>query len=50
MVIIDEISMVKADVLDLRPQEITQKINIPYGNVAIFAFEDVIQLKPCQGR
>ena len=53
MVIIDEISMVKADMLymlDLRLQEITQKINIPYGGVAIFAFGDIMQLKPCQGR
>ena len=36
--------------LDLRLQEITQKINIPYGGVAIFAFGDIMQLKPCQGR
>ena len=42
MVIIDEVSMVKADMLyqlDLRLQEITEKVGIPFGGVSIFAFE-----------
>ena len=45
--------MVKADMLymlDLRLQEITEKINIPFGGVAIFSFGDIMQLKPCMGR
>ena len=53
MVIIDEISMVKADMLymlDLRLQEITQKMNVPFGGVAIFSFGDIMQLRPCLGR
>ena len=53
IVIIDEISMVKADMfymLDLRLQEITQKINIPFGGVALFCFGDMMQLKPVLGR
>ena len=53
MVIIDEISMVKADMLymlDLRLQEITQNVNIPFGGVAIFSFGDIMQLRPCMGR
>ena len=53
IVIIDEVSMVKADVLyqlDLRLQEITEKVGIPFGGVAIFAFGDMMQLKPCMGR
>lgn len=39
IVIIDEISMIKADMLymlNLRLQEITERINIPFGGVAIF--------------
>jgi hypothetical protein len=31
MVIIDEVSMVKADMLYLRLQEITEKIGVPFG-------------------
>ena len=53
IVIIDEISMVKADMLymlDLRLQEITEKINSPFGGVALFTFGDIMQLRPCQGR
>ena len=53
MIIIDEVSMVKADMLyqlDLRLQEITQKIGTPFGGVAIFTFGDMMQLKPCMGR
>ena len=51
MVIIDEISMVKSDMLyqlDLRLQEITQKY-VPFGGVSIFVFGDLMQLKPVQG-
>ena len=52
LVIIDEISMVKSDMLymlDLRLQEVKEKIGVPFGGVAIFAFGDMMQLKPCMG-
>ena len=45
IVIIDEISMVKADMLyqlDLRLQEITEKVGMPFGGIAIFAFGDMM--------
>ena len=51
MIIIDEISMVKSDMLyqlDLRLQEITQKY-IPFGGISIFVFGDLMQLKPVMG-
>ena len=44
--------MVKTDMLymlDLRLQEITERVNIPFGGVAIFVFGDIMQLKPCMG-
>ena len=53
LVIIDEISMVKADQLyqlDMRLREVTQKPNKIFGQVAIFAFGDMLQLRPCQAR
>ena len=53
MLIIDEVSMVKSDMLyqlDLRLQEITEKVGIPFGGLSIFAFGDMMQLKPCMGR
>ena len=53
MVIIDEISMMKADQLfqlDLRLREVTQKQNKLFGNVSLFFFGDMMQLKPCKGR
>ena len=53
VVIIDEISMVKVDMLyqlDLRLQEIKEKIGTPFGGVSILAFGDMMQLKPCLGR
>ena len=53
MVIIDEISMVKSDMLymlDLRLQEIKEKVGIPFGGIAVFVFGDMMQLKPCMGR
>ena len=49
IVIIDEISMVKADMLyqlDLRLQEIKDQPNVPFGGVMIAAFGDIFQLKP----
>ena len=53
MVIIDEISMVKSDMLymlDLRLQEITERTGVPFGGIAILTFGDMMQLKPCMGR
>ena len=53
LIIIDEISMVKVDMLyqlDLRLQEITEKVGTPFGGVSIFVFGDMMQLKPCMGR
>ena len=50
---IDEISMVKSDMifqLDLRLQEIKEKIGVPFGGVAIFMFGDMLQLRPVLGR
>ena len=46
MIIIDEISMVKADMLyqlDLRLQEIKQKIGVPFGGISVFLFVDILQ-------
>ena len=53
IVIVDEISMVKSDLLyqlDLRLQEITEKIGIPFGGLAVIVLGDMMQLKPCMGR
>merc|ERR1711911_366769 len=53
MVIIDEISMVKSDMLymqDLRLQELTERIGVPFGGISILTFGDMMQLKPCMGR
>ena len=53
MLIIDEVSMVKSDMmyqLDLRLQEIKEKPNIPFGGIAVFVFGDLMQLKPVMGR
>ena len=50
-VIIDEISMVKGDMLyqlHLRLQEVKEKYNEKFGNVAILCFGDLLQLKPVQ--
>ena len=52
-VIIDEISMVKCDQLfqlDMRLREVKQKPDKIFGGVAVFAFGDIMQLKPCQAR
>ena len=35
--------------IDLRLREITQR-NMPFGNVAIFALGDIMQIKPVMGR
>ena len=53
MIIIDEISMVKADMLyqlDLRLQEIKEKIGTVFGGVSIFCFGDILQLQPVCGK
>ena len=53
VIIIDEISMVKSDLLfqlDMRLREVTQKPNKIFGGVAIFAFGDLLQLRPIQAR
>ena len=53
LIIIDEISMVKADMLyqlDLRLQEIKERMGVPFGGVSIFCFGDILQLKPVCGR
>ena len=53
IVIIDEISMVKGDMLyqlDLRLQEITEKVGIPFGGLSVIVLGDMMQLKPCMGR
>ena len=52
LVIIDEVSMVKADMLymlDLRLQEITQK-DIPFGGIGVICFGDLMQLRPVMGK
>ena len=51
--IIDEISMVKSDMLyqlDRRLREVTQKMDEEFGGVALLCFGDILQLKPCMGR
>ena len=53
LVIIDEISMVKADMLyqlDLRLQELKEKVGTPFGGLSILAFGDLMQLAPTIGR
>ena len=52
VIIIDEISMIKADLLyqlDLRLREITNKKNKLFGGISIFFFGDIMQLRPCKG-
>ena len=52
-VIVDEISMVKADQLyqlDLRLREITMRPNQLFGGVCLFFFGDILQLKPVMGK
>ena len=53
VVIIDEISMVKSDMLyqlDLRLREITQNMDQKYGGCAVVCFGDLLQLKPVQAK
>ena len=53
VIIIDEISMVKADMLyqlDLRLQEIKEKTRVPFGGVSLFCFGDIMQLQPVCGK
>ena len=52
VLIIDEFSLVDADMLykiDMRLREITQKA-MPFGNLGIFLFGDLMQMKPVKGR
>ena len=45
--------MVKSDMLyqlDLRLQEITEKVGIPFGGLSIIVLGHMMQLKPCMGR
>ena len=51
VVIIDEISMVKSDLLfqlDMRLREVSQKVDKVFGGVSILAFSDLLQLRPIQ--
>ena len=53
VVIIDEFSMMKADMLyqlDLRLREVKQQPDLLFGGVSIFLFGDILQLKPVLGR
>ena len=53
LLIIDEISMVKADMLyqlDLRLQEVKEKVGSPFGGVSMIVFGDLMQLAPTIGR
>ena len=53
LIVIDEISMVKSDMiyqLDLRLQEIKERMGVPFGGVANFYFGDILQLCPVCGR
>ena len=53
LIIIDEISMVKSDMLyqlDLRLQEIKERIGVAFGGIANCYFGDILQLCPVCGR
>ena len=53
MVIIDEFSMLKADMfyqLDLRLRELKQDTENPFGGCSIVLLGDILQLKPVMGR
>jgi len=52
IIIIDEVSMVKADMLyqlDLKLQELKEMVGSPFGGVAIILFGDMLQLRPVLG-
>ena len=49
ILIIDEVSMVKSDMLyqiDLRLQEVKERPNVPFGGVVLMCFGDIMQLPP----
>merc|ERR1711978_157316 len=53
ILIIDEISMVKSDLLymlEFRLKEITGKLDTPFGGIALFVFGDLMQLPPIMGK
>ena len=52
LIIIDEVSMVKADMLyqlDLKLQELKERVGIPFGGVSIMLLGDILQLRPVLG-
>ena len=52
ILIIDEVSMVKSDMiyqLDLKLQELKERIGVPFGGVSILIFGDMLQLRPVLG-
>ena len=52
IVIVDEVSMVKADMLYqlcLRLQEIKERPQVPFGGVCLMCFGDIMQLRPVMG-
>ena len=52
LVIIDEVSMVKSDMLyqlDLKLQELKERVGVPFGGVAILDFGNILQLRPVLG-
>ena len=53
MIIIDELSMLKADMLyqlDLRLRELMQNTEITFGGCSVLLLGDVLQLRPVMGR
>ena len=53
MVILDEFSMIKADLfyqMDLRLRELLENTNEPFGGCAILMFGDILQLRPVMGK
>ena len=52
IIIIDEVSMVKSDMLyqlDLKLQELKERVGVPFGGVSILVFGDMLQLRPVMG-
>ena len=52
ILIIDEVSMVKSDMLyqmDLKLQELKERPGVPFGGVAVLLFGDMLQLRPVLG-
>ena len=52
IIIIDEVSMVKSDMLyqlDLKLQELKERVGVPFGGVSIFDLGDMLQLRPVLG-